>query len=228
MSHSTISIPSDSTGESVGSSASLVILSNTKAKVMAILAVLPEITLEAKAAVVASPTPILDVVIESDPEAEPYEALLSLDYVPASPIHAPASPDYHPGSNKESKPFEDESEVPIKDITPEAAEPLPAQVAPPLPVQITPTSPTEPAFFGPSRKRCRSPPPASAVPPPDVPSPRRRSSLPAAASAPIVLSLVPADCLPPHKRFRGLPTISYKDATVETTVKPVVPSVHHG
>ncbi|GJW07349.1 hypothetical protein Tco_0332980 [Tanacetum coccineum] len=130
MSHYTILIPSDFTGESVGSSTSLVILSTTKEKVMAILVVLPEISPKAKAVVVAC-------------------LLLS-------------------------------------------------------------------------------PPPASGVPPPDVPSPGRRSSLPAAASAQAVLSLVLADCLPPHNRFRGSPTISYKDTIVEAIVEPIVPSVHHG
>ncbi|GJW09960.1 hypothetical protein Tco_1575787 [Tanacetum coccineum] len=147
MSHSTISIPSESTGESVGSSTSLVFLSYTKAQVMVIHAVLPEIAPKAKADVVDSPTLVLDLVIESDLEAEPFEALLSPNY----------------------EPFEDDA--------PEAAKPLPAQVAPSPPLQITPTSPTKPESVGPSRKRCRSPPPASAVPPPDVPSPRKRSSL---------------------------------------------------
>ncbi|GJU20447.1 hypothetical protein Tco_1153789 [Tanacetum coccineum] len=128
MSRSTISIPSDSTGESVRSLASLVILSDTEAKVMAVPTVLPKISPEAKAAVVASPTAILDLVIESDPEVEPSEALLSPDYIPAAPVHAPTSRDYHTGSDTESEPFEDESEEPFEDDAPEAAEPLPAQV----------------------------------------------------------------------------------------------------
>ncbi|GJW04566.1 hypothetical protein Tco_1563422 [Tanacetum coccineum] len=65
--------------------------------------------------------------------------------------------------------MEDESE-PIEEA-PEATEPLPAQVAPPPLVHSTPTlptSPTEPASVGPSCKRCRSPPSASAVPLPDT------------------------------------------------------------
>ncbi|GJW84132.1 hypothetical protein Tco_0157277 [Tanacetum coccineum] len=140
--------------ESVGSSPSLVILSDTEAEVMAIPA--------------------------SDLEVDPSKAPPSPDYVPSSPIHEPTSPDYHLGSKTESEPFEDESE-PIKDA-PKAVEPLPAQVAPPPPpVQILltlPTSSTEHASIRPSRKRCRSPPPTSVVPPPDVPLPHRRSSLP--------------------------------------------------
>ncbi|GKF16237.1 hypothetical protein Tco_0061155, partial [Tanacetum coccineum] len=59
-----------------------------------------------------------------------------------------------------------------------AVEPQPAQVAPPPAVQIIPTLPIEHASVRPSRKRCRSPPPASSIPPPDVPSPHRRLSLP--------------------------------------------------
>ncbi|GJU39135.1 putative reverse transcriptase domain-containing protein [Tanacetum coccineum] len=247
MSHSNISIPSYSTSESVGSSASLVILLDTKAEVMAVPAVLPEIAPEAEATVVASPTVVLDLVIESDLGAELSEASLSPDYVPASPIHAPDLPDYHPGPYTESEPFEDESKDLIKDVAPEASEPLPAQVAPPPPVQITPTLPTEPkpvphlslsssssgtshtpsgplprrihlvlsystplTSVGPSRKRCRS----------------HTTSLPASALAPTVLSYVPADRLPPRKRFKGSPTISYQDAMVETTIAPVSLPVH--
>ncbi|GJS45525.1 ribonuclease H-like domain-containing protein [Tanacetum coccineum] len=127
MSHSTILIPSDSVGEGIILSPSLVILSNTKAEVMAIPVVLPEIALEAATTVVvASPTATPGLAIETDPEVEPSEAPLSPDYVPYSPIFAPASPDYHPGSDTEFELMEDDSE-PIEDA-PEAAEPLSAQV----------------------------------------------------------------------------------------------------
>ncbi|GJR41328.1 hypothetical protein Tco_1217012 [Tanacetum coccineum] len=139
MSHSTTLIPPDSTRESVGSSPSLVILSDTKAEVMAILVVLPEISLEA-AAIVAPPTATLDPAIEFNLEVEPSEALPSPDHVPSSPIHAPASLDYHPGPDTEFEPIEDESE-PIEDA-PEVVEPLPAQVAPQPPIHSTPTLPT--------------------------------------------------------------------------------------
>ncbi|GKE33191.1 hypothetical protein Tco_1452513, partial [Tanacetum coccineum] len=176
ISHSTILIPFNSAGESVGSSPSLVILSDTEAEVMAIPVVLPEIAPEeAPTSIVAPPTATLDLAIESDPEVEPskalpYEEPPSPDYVPSYPIHAPTSLDYHPKSDTESEPFEDDFE-PIEDA-PEAAKPLSAQVAPPPPVQISPTLPTSPtkhASVGPYRKRCRFPPPASTVPPPDVP-----------------------------------------------------------
>ncbi|GJV19902.1 hypothetical protein Tco_1368922 [Tanacetum coccineum] len=65
--HSTISIPSKSTGESVGLSPLLVILSDTEAEVMAIPVFLHEIAPEA-AAVVPPPIVALYLVIESDPE----------------------------------------------------------------------------------------------------------------------------------------------------------------
>ncbi|GJU84271.1 hypothetical protein Tco_1291817 [Tanacetum coccineum] len=135
MSHSTISIPSDSARKSIESSPSLVILSDTEAEVLAIPVALPSIAPKAAAATVVSlPTVTGDLAIRTDLEAEPSKA--------------PPFPDY---------------------------------IEPPPPVQISatlPTSPTMPASVGPSRKRCRSPPLASAVPPPDVSSPHRRSSLP--------------------------------------------------
>ncbi|GKB04897.1 hypothetical protein Tco_0833092 [Tanacetum coccineum] len=137
MSHSIILIPSDSTGESVGLSPSMVILQDTKVGVMAI----PKIALEA-ATRVASPTITLDHAIDSDLEVEPSEAPPSLDYVPFSLIHAPASPDYHLGPDTKSEPFEDKSK-PIEDAL-KVAEPLSTQVVPPPQVQIIPTSPTDP------------------------------------------------------------------------------------
>ncbi|GJZ40904.1 hypothetical protein Tco_0587790 [Tanacetum coccineum] len=152
MSHSTISIPSDSARKSIESSPSLVILSDTEAEVLAIPVALPSIAPKAATTTVVSlPTATGDLAIRTDLEAEPSKAL----------------------------PFPDYSE-PIED-PPKAAEPLSAQIAPLPPVQISatlPTSPTMPASVGLSRKRCRSPPPASAVPPPDVSSPHKRSSLP--------------------------------------------------
>nr|GEU59576.1 hypothetical protein [Tanacetum cinerariifolium] len=118
----------DSAGESIGSSPSLVILSNTKAEVLAIHVVLPEITPKAAAAaaVVAPPTATPDLGIESDlevehSEASPSEAPPSPDYVPSSLIHAPASLNYHPESDIKSEQVEDESE-PIEDAL-EATEP---------------------------------------------------------------------------------------------------------
>ncbi|GJV20030.1 hypothetical protein Tco_1369050 [Tanacetum coccineum] len=137
MSHSIILIPSDSTGESVRLSPSMVILPDTKAEVMVILEITPEAV-----AIVASPTIALDHAIDSNLEVEPFEATPSPDYVPFSLIHAPALPDYHLGPDTKSEPFEDESK-PIEDAL-EVAEPLSTQVAPPPPVQITPTSPTSP------------------------------------------------------------------------------------
>ncbi|GJT11789.1 hypothetical protein Tco_0858831 [Tanacetum coccineum] len=93
MSHFTILIPSDFTSESAGSSASLVILLDTKVEVIVVHAVLPEIAPEAEAAIVASPTPVLDLAIESDLEVEPSKAPPSPDYILVSPIHALSHPE---------------------------------------------------------------------------------------------------------------------------------------
>ncbi|GJY69609.1 reverse transcriptase domain-containing protein [Tanacetum coccineum] len=92
MSHFTILIPSDFTSMSVGSSPSLVILLDTKVEVIVVHAVLPEIAPEAEAAIVASPTPVLDLAIESDLEVEPSKAPPSPDYISVSPIHALSHP----------------------------------------------------------------------------------------------------------------------------------------
>ncbi|GJY80310.1 hypothetical protein Tco_0493061 [Tanacetum coccineum] len=92
---------------------------------MVVHVVLPMITLETETVVVASPTAALDLVIKTDLEVKPSEAQLSLNYVPASPIHAPMSPNYHPGPDTEFEPFEDESD-PIEYDTPKAAKPLPS------------------------------------------------------------------------------------------------------
>ncbi|GJU84269.1 hypothetical protein Tco_1291815 [Tanacetum coccineum] len=110
MSHSTILIPFDSAEESIRSSPSLVILSDTETEVMAIPAALPEIAPESAAVVVTPPTATPDLTIKTDPQAEPSKAPLSPNYVPFAPIYAPASPDYHPESDIEFEPSEDESE----------------------------------------------------------------------------------------------------------------------
>ncbi|GJR40012.1 hypothetical protein Tco_1215696 [Tanacetum coccineum] len=50
----------------------------------------------------------------------------------------------------------------------------------------------------------------------------------AAASAPVVLPFVLADRLPPRKRLRDSPAVSYQDVTIEATIEPISPPVHHG
>ncbi|GJZ36823.1 hypothetical protein Tco_0583014 [Tanacetum coccineum] len=93
MSHFTISIPYDFTGMSIGLSPLLVILSDTEVEVIVVPAVLPEIAPEAEAAIVASPTPVLDLAIESDLEVEPSKAPPSPDYISVSHIHALSHPE---------------------------------------------------------------------------------------------------------------------------------------
>nr|GEY30439.1 hypothetical protein [Tanacetum cinerariifolium] len=42
------------------------------------------------------------------------------------------------------------------------------------------------------------------------------------------LSPLPADRLPPRKRFRGSAAISFQDATTEAMAEPDIPLIHHG
>ncbi|GJW43508.1 hypothetical protein Tco_0072307 [Tanacetum coccineum] len=65
--------------ESVGSSASYVILSDSEAAVAAVPVIVPEVAPKAEAAVVASPAAVLDLVLESNMETEPSEAPPSPD-----------------------------------------------------------------------------------------------------------------------------------------------------
>nr|GEV03411.1 hypothetical protein [Tanacetum cinerariifolium] len=84
MSSSAIPILADSTSDSVGSSNSLVILSDTKTEVMTTSTVLLVIALEAEAVIVILPTDVLDFVLEYDPP----EAPLSSDHAPVYFSHA--------------------------------------------------------------------------------------------------------------------------------------------
>nr|GEX20517.1 hypothetical protein [Tanacetum cinerariifolium] len=113
MSFFTILIPSNSIGESVESLISLVILSDTKTELIVVHVVLPKISPEAEAAVVISPTGVLDLVVHSDSETEPTKA--------------PPSPDYHVGDDSS------------KSDPSEEFEPLPAQVVSSPPLQIVPS-----------------------------------------------------------------------------------------
>ncbi|GJV19903.1 hypothetical protein Tco_1368923 [Tanacetum coccineum] len=70
---------------------------------------------------------------------------------------------------------------------------------------------TPPSSVGPSHKKCRS----------------STTSLQAAALAPAVLSFIPVNRLPPRKRLRGSPDVSYQDATIEATAEPTISPVHH-
>ncbi|GKA42299.1 hypothetical protein Tco_0734959 [Tanacetum coccineum] len=119
LSHITISFDSDT--KSIGSSASLVILSDSKAAAVVVPAIAPEVVLEAEAAIVAPPSP---------------------DYVPASP-------DYFPGSDPESDLEESSSKDPSGDDSSdddalETAGSLVVQAAL-APLQIVPAPPALPS-----------------------------------------------------------------------------------
>nr|GEY98175.1 hypothetical protein [Tanacetum cinerariifolium] len=86
MSSPTILISANSTNESVRSSTSLVILSDTTTELTTVHATVPEIAPKAEAVVVASPAGVLDLVVHSDLETEPSEASPS---PPLQNAHAP-------------------------------------------------------------------------------------------------------------------------------------------
>nr|GEU44138.1 hypothetical protein [Tanacetum cinerariifolium] len=206
MSFSTISVPSDSTSESVRSSISLVILSDTG--------------------------------IESDILAEPYEALLSPDYVPASPVYAPTSPDYHLGLDTESEPFQDESEEPFEDDALDASEHLPAQPTLSLGYKAAitrwngaPLSTLHPLFslelsslssellLSSSSETSSS----SSSGTSHIlfrPLPHRRHQVSSYS--------IPSTSVRPSCKRCSSPAISYHDATAEAITEPVIPPVHPG
>ncbi|GJR47138.1 hypothetical protein Tco_1315241 [Tanacetum coccineum] len=100
MSSLVILISADSVDESVSSSTSLIILSDTATYLSVVPAIIPEITLEVEAAIVDSPAGVLDLVVHSDLETEPSEAPLSRPIqaipTPAHIIPAPPTIPYRP------------------------------------------------------------------------------------------------------------------------------------
>ncbi|GJT26164.1 hypothetical protein Tco_0906439 [Tanacetum coccineum] len=175
--------------------------SDYKTEVIVVLTILPEITPEVEAIVVASPTVVLDLILESALKAEPSKA--------------PLSPDY--------------SEEPFEDGALNAAEPLPAQVVSTPPVQITPTLPTEPAYVPHVIPRELSPSSSelslSSSSETSSSSSTHHLDHYLAGGIKYRLTLYHQHLLG-HLRFRGSPAISYQDATTEAIAEPVIPSVH--
>ncbi|GJY76801.1 hypothetical protein Tco_0481917 [Tanacetum coccineum] len=129
-----IPISSEPTDESVGSSISLVILSDIKTKTAVAPAIALEIIPEIKAPIATPPTTTLGPALQPDIEYEPSEDLASLDYVPASPDYVLALPDYFLGSDPKESPEVDPSEDdPFGNYVSEIVG---------LEVQTTPTPPT--------------------------------------------------------------------------------------
>ncbi|GKA45822.1 putative reverse transcriptase domain-containing protein [Tanacetum coccineum] len=181
--------------------------------------VLPEIVLEAEGAVVASPTAVLDLVLESDSEAEPFVAPLSPNYVPACLVYAPDLHVYYPRSDTITPKLPTEpapappvipcellvssSELSLSSSSSSGTSHTPSRPLPRKRHQVSSYS-TPSSSVRPSRKRCKSP----------------------TTSLLVALPSIFADRLPPHKRFIGSPAISYQDVTVETTTESVIPPVH--
>ncbi|GKD87557.1 hypothetical protein Tco_1358711, partial [Tanacetum coccineum] len=230
MSSSAISIPYSS-GESVGSSTSLIILSDTETVMTVVLAVVPtiilEIASEAEAAVVASLAGVLDLAIHHDSEFEPSEA--------------PPSPVYHVVADLESDASEVESEEdPLEDDPSEATEPQPTQAISSPPVQIASILPaevipvprvihratvlstqySESSSAKPLSHSSRSSPSSSfETSPVSSHSSSGTSHTPSGPlPPPAVLSHVATDHLPPHKRFRGTPVASPEDDTIKASI----------
>ncbi|GJX35258.1 hypothetical protein Tco_0246815 [Tanacetum coccineum] len=94
-----------SSEESVGSSTSLIILSDSDSEATTLPAALP-IAPEAKATMVVSPAGILDSVLQSDSESDSSEDFPSSDHALVAPSISPflSEPNY------KSEPLEDPSE----------------------------------------------------------------------------------------------------------------------
>ncbi|GJV97022.1 putative reverse transcriptase domain-containing protein [Tanacetum coccineum] len=217
MSSSAVSIPY-SYGESVGSSTSLIILSDTETVMTVVLAVVPiiilEIASEAEAAVVTSPAGVLDLALHHDSVFDPSEA--------------PSSLVYHVVVDPESDPSEAESEEdPLEDDPSEATEPQPTQAISLPPVQIASILPAEVIHVPRVIHRAKPLSHSSR----SSPSSSFETSLVSSHSSfgtshtpsgpfppPAVLSHVATDHLPPHKRFRGTPVASPEDDTIEASI----------
>ncbi|GJY39284.1 hypothetical protein Tco_0425648 [Tanacetum coccineum] len=137
------------------------------------------------------------------PSSTPYPSHTLKDSasLSGSPLAAPSVPCFGP-SRRRSRPI---SSSPSSGTSPAPSGSLPRRRHP-MSSYSTPS-----ASVGPSCKRCWS----------------LTTSRPAAASSSMILPSVPADRLPPHKRLRGSPIISYQDVTIEATTEPVSPPVHH-
>ncbi|GJS02456.1 putative reverse transcriptase domain-containing protein [Tanacetum coccineum] len=113
--------PTNILDESVGSSISLVILSDTEPAAASVVipadipAILPD-ALEAEAVDVASPDGVLDLVIHSTSETDPSEDQLSLNHVSYVPIISPFLSSDHSELNFESDPSEDASKSVASEI----------------------------------------------------------------------------------------------------------------
>ncbi|GKD44393.1 hypothetical protein Tco_1269038 [Tanacetum coccineum] len=211
MSFSTIFISSDTTDESIGSSASLVILSDTEIEVVTIHVVLPEVSLEAEAAVseelskddapeAAEPLPAQ--VVFAPPTVRPQPtlahaflaAIARWNAAPLSSVYPSFSLELSPSSSELS--LSSSSEVSLSSSSETSSSSsetsssssgtshTPSGSLPHRRHQVSSYS-TPSSSVGTSHKRCRSP----------------TTSLPTAASA-------------------------LEDATVETIAEPVIPPIH--
>ncbi|GKD33354.1 hypothetical protein Tco_1248863 [Tanacetum coccineum] len=150
MPASDIPVPVYSSDESVGSSISLVILSNTETEMNVspadIPAVIPEVAPEVEAAIVTSPTSVLDFTIYSDTKSDPPEDSSLSDHALVAPgvslflydDHSKSQP--LEDSSKEDKPEPHEATVARWRAT-VASRSSSSASTPPTSLQIVPTPP---------------------------------------------------------------------------------------
>ncbi|GJR97247.1 hypothetical protein Tco_0269421 [Tanacetum coccineum] len=118
MPASDIPIPVYSSDESVGSSISLVILSNTETEMNVapadIPAVIPEVAPEAEAAIITSPTGVLDFTIHFDTKSDPPEDSPSSDHALVTPSVSPLLSNDHSKSELLEDSFEEDAPEPYE------------------------------------------------------------------------------------------------------------------
>ncbi|GKD69298.1 hypothetical protein Tco_1323388 [Tanacetum coccineum] len=221
MSFSHIFVSSDSMDESIRSSASYVILTDSETTPVWVEAV-----------VAAPPTGALDLAPVSDTESKPFEDPPS-PVTESEPFEDPPSPVNAPDRTRRSPSSSSSSSSPSSSLG-YLASALSSPPSGPSRRRSCSSSPSsdssQPSSAPPPRKRCRvssdsSPSSASPLPSPSAgPFHKRfRSPTPPASTAitptPVVVSLLPTDLLPPHKRFRGTPSAPQEDAPVEATTE---------
>ncbi|GJR68682.1 hypothetical protein Tco_0014747 [Tanacetum coccineum] len=217
---SDILLPVYSSDKSVGSSISLVVLSDTETEMTVtpddIPAIIPKVSPEAEADIVTSPTGVLDLTIYFDIESNPSEDSPSLDHA----LVALGVSSFFFDDHFEFEPLEDSSKE-------DALEPHEATIAwwraavmarsssssssfastPPTSLWITPAPPRLPrlyvVFVLPGRRV----------------SPDSSLSVSPLSSSLDGPSCKGVDLLPPHKRLRGLPSAFHQETSIEDSTE---------
>ncbi|GKD18969.1 hypothetical protein Tco_1208127 [Tanacetum coccineum] len=220
-----ISISADSSEESVGSSISLIILldSDTETKtgiipadIHSIIPIVPPVTPEVEAVVVASPVGVLELVIRSDTENDPSE-------YPPSPEHALFAPGISPLYDSEPEYESEPLEVPSEEDAPKPHKTSVARWRDVVMARSSSSSSsasTPPSSFHiiPTPYALPTLPIETTIAPSDVPiSPVRTTTILVTDTTPIPYLIGSCNRVTARKRFRHLPTMR---------LAPLVPSSH--